>query len=263
MVLIFDTSRNKTLVILALNQKNIKKVIWDADFRHSEELLPEIYELLKKNNLLVNNLKGISIISGPGSYTGLRVGAACANAFGYALNIPVVGINKLELLANLGLDTPQVKNFKQEEIYLCSMVSAKVFDQFFTALYQVKRNQRLIIKQVNDFFTCDITQLNSSIKKQTLFLVEKDESDLTSFTLKKFLGHKFLGIKYFDLFSEEALEILVRLSFEKLKEKKPGEIVIPLYIRKPSITKTQKHKNPPTADPPKAGIKTQEKRTQK
>lgn len=236
MLLIFDTSRSKTFVTLALDQKKIKTIIWDADLRHSEELLPKISKLLEENKLSVNRLKGISIISGPGSYTGLRVGVACANALGYALNIPTVGINKLELLANLGLEyLSRFKNLKQGKIYLCSLVLA-VSNQFFAAIYRLGKKQQVTLEQIDDFFVGNIKQLGDLIKGQTIFLVEKEVGSFISFTLKKNLSNKFLGIKYFDLFDDRALKVLVRLSFEKLKGRKVGGIITPLYIRKPHIT---------------------------
>jgi len=242
MLLIFDTAQSKALVILALDQKNIKKTIWDADFRHSEELLPKISELLVKNKLSIKSLKGVSVISGPGSYTGLRVGVACANALGYVLSIPVVDINKLELLAHLGLEyLTRTRKFQQGKTHFCSLVYAAVSEQLFGATYQLRiKNQRLILEQVEDFFAGNLEQLSDLIKKQTFFSAGKDkEGDLISFTFKKKLNSKFLGIKYFDLFSDKAIEVLTELSFKKLKEKKPGEIVTPLYIRKPNITRAK------------------------
>ncbi len=112
-------------------------------------------------------------------------------------------------------------------------------EQHLLPLFHAVENQ----KAVKDFFVCDLGQLSDLIKKQTFFSAGKDkEGDLISSTLKKDLSNKFLGIKYFDLFSNEALEVLTKLSFEKLKERRPGEIVTPLYIRKPNITKAKTNK---------------------
>lgn len=57
----------------------------------SQALLNLITEILKENKLEFKNLKGIDVEIGPGSYTGLKVGAAVANALGFALKIPVNG----------------------------------------------------------------------------------------------------------------------------------------------------------------------------
>lgn len=61
----------------------------------SQVLLPLIIKILKKNKLDFKDLSGIEVNEGPGSFTGLRVGASVAQALGYALNIPVNGhLNK-------------------------------------------------------------------------------------------------------------------------------------------------------------------------
>lgn len=55
----------------------------------SQVLLNLITAILKENNLEFKNLKQIEVEKGPGSYTGLKVGASVANALGFSLNIPV------------------------------------------------------------------------------------------------------------------------------------------------------------------------------
>ena len=70
----------------------ITKKIWRAKTHQSEELLPAIDELLRKNKVGLKNLGQIIVNIGPGSFTGTRVGVATANALSFALKIPVVGI---------------------------------------------------------------------------------------------------------------------------------------------------------------------------
>ena len=57
----------------------------------SQALLPLIVKILKKNKLEVSNIKSIRVATGPGSFTGTRVGVAVANALGFALDIPING----------------------------------------------------------------------------------------------------------------------------------------------------------------------------
>lgn len=57
----------------------------------SQVLLPLISKLLDRKKMIFKDLEGIAVESGPGSFTGLRVGVSVANALGYALNIPVNG----------------------------------------------------------------------------------------------------------------------------------------------------------------------------
>ena len=71
---------------------NILKIkTWVSIRNQSQELLPNIDKLLKKNKIKSEQLKWVSVNLGPGSFTGLRVGISIANTFGYGLNIPTIG----------------------------------------------------------------------------------------------------------------------------------------------------------------------------
>lgn len=59
----------------------------------SQRLLPFIVELLEKEEKKLEDIKEIAVNTGPGSFTGLRVGVSVANALGWALGIPVNGKN--------------------------------------------------------------------------------------------------------------------------------------------------------------------------
>jgi len=57
----------------------------------THKLLPFIDEMLKKKGKKIKDITEIEVETGPGSYTGLRVGVSVANAIGWALGIPVNG----------------------------------------------------------------------------------------------------------------------------------------------------------------------------
>lgn len=65
-------------------------VVKDQGFG-SQSLLGAIEEVLKKAEVKTSELTEIKVETGPGSFTGLRVGVSVANALGYALGIPVNG----------------------------------------------------------------------------------------------------------------------------------------------------------------------------
>ncbi len=66
---------------------------WLADRQLADHLHVEIKKILKKNKLTFDNLTGIVVFEGPGSFTGLRIGITVANALAYSLQIPVIGTN--------------------------------------------------------------------------------------------------------------------------------------------------------------------------
>lgn len=65
--------------------------VWHADRDLSLTILSKITELLKRNSIDFDDLKGVVGFKGPGSFTGLRIGLTVANTLAYGLKIPIVG----------------------------------------------------------------------------------------------------------------------------------------------------------------------------
>jgi tRNA threonylcarbamoyladenosine biosynthesis protein TsaB len=74
--------------------------ILEDGYSHSEKLNLSIVDLLKRNQISLDDLDAIAISEGPGSYTGLRIGTASAKGFCYGKDIPLIAVNTLEALAN-------------------------------------------------------------------------------------------------------------------------------------------------------------------
>lgn len=64
---------------------------WQAHRELSDTILIQIERLLQKNQLTLLSLTGIVVYSGPGSFTGLRIGISTANSLAYSLGIPCAG----------------------------------------------------------------------------------------------------------------------------------------------------------------------------
>lgn len=89
MILKIDTTdTNKISVGILEKNKKVDKIVENRK-TSSQILLASILNILKKNKLDLSEVKGMIVNTGPGSFTGTRVGVAVANALGFALNIPV------------------------------------------------------------------------------------------------------------------------------------------------------------------------------
>jgi tRNA threonylcarbamoyladenosine biosynthesis protein TsaB len=89
MKLYIDTS-NSEKVVIKLDEKKFET---KAREKKSQKLLPFIVETFKKEGKKFEDIKEIEVNTGPGSFTGLRVGVSVANALGWQLKIPVNGKN--------------------------------------------------------------------------------------------------------------------------------------------------------------------------
>jgi tRNA threonylcarbamoyladenosine biosynthesis protein TsaB len=80
---------------------------WAAGYRHGETLLPSIGRFLGEQNIRRSRLTGIVVGTGPGAFTGLRVGLATAKGIAYGLGVPLAGVSTAEaLLAASRIDRP-------------------------------------------------------------------------------------------------------------------------------------------------------------
>jgi tRNA threonylcarbamoyladenosine biosynthesis protein TsaB len=73
------------------NEKELLLDRWEAGRKLSGELLTHIKKALQKNDADWGSLEGVVVFEGPGSFTGLRIGATVANTIAYAQSIPIVG----------------------------------------------------------------------------------------------------------------------------------------------------------------------------
>lgn len=90
-VLRINTSDSKQISV-ELNMDGEKdKLLEDSTFLKSEAALPVIDKLLHRNSLKIEQITEVEINKGPGSFTGLRVGAAIANALSFLLKVSVNG----------------------------------------------------------------------------------------------------------------------------------------------------------------------------
>ncbi len=91
-LLAIDTATSQAVVALERPGGDPLVLSWPAGQRHGEELLAAIERLLAGAGLAPAALGGIVVGTGPGAFTGLRVGLATAKGLAHALGLPIVGI---------------------------------------------------------------------------------------------------------------------------------------------------------------------------
>jgi tRNA threonylcarbamoyladenosine biosynthesis protein TsaB len=89
--LIIDTSNNKEVKVGLTIDGQEHLLEQQPDHRKAQVVLPMVEQLLKDHNLTLQDITEIKVNSGPGSFTGLRVGVAIANTLSFLLNIPING----------------------------------------------------------------------------------------------------------------------------------------------------------------------------
>jgi len=72
---------------------------WQSQHHHTIELAPAIEQMFARTGSSSQDLTGIAVATGPGSFTSLRIGLAAAKGFALALKIPLVGVPSLDVIA--------------------------------------------------------------------------------------------------------------------------------------------------------------------
>lgn len=98
-ILAIDTSCKTAMVSLSENGIVIAAVQLHDNKTHSVKMLPAVEYVLSAAEAKFEELGAIAVTTGPGSYTGLRIGVTTAKTLAYTLKIPLLGINTLEALA--------------------------------------------------------------------------------------------------------------------------------------------------------------------
>ncbi len=97
-VLAMDTATPAPTIVV-LSGERIFEEILSGDRRASEELLPAVGRALSRAGLRLADVDRVAVCSGPGSFTGIRVGLATAWGFGRALGVDVEAVPTLEAMA--------------------------------------------------------------------------------------------------------------------------------------------------------------------
>ena len=92
-LLVIDTATTRAVIALGSPSGDVIEARgWVAGYRHGEELLARIDGLLTDRGVALADLGGLVVGTGPGAFTGLRVGIATAKGLAHALRLPIAGV---------------------------------------------------------------------------------------------------------------------------------------------------------------------------
>ncbi len=98
-ILAVDTSSNVASAAIVDDNKLVCECVLNNKLTHSQTLLPMIDEVFKKSELTPFDIDVFAVASGPGSFTGLRIGVTTIKGLAHAVEKPVCSVNTLEALA--------------------------------------------------------------------------------------------------------------------------------------------------------------------
>lgn len=207
-ILNIETSTKNCSVSLAKDGKTVAlKEIAEQNFTHSEKLHLFIDELIKKGGISYKDLSAVALSKGPGSYTGLRIGTSTAKGLCFALDIPLIAIDSLQILAqqvnlNDGLVIPMI-DARRMEVYIA------IFDQNHnkiseTAALIIDENSFSDISE-KAYFVGDGAEKCKTVLQQKNFIflseiIYPSANEMSELSYQKFQNEGFEDIAYFEPF---------------------------------------------------------------
>lgn len=121
---------------VAILDEDITIAEYTTNFKktHSETLLPMLDEIIKMTGINCSELSAIAVSGGPGSFTGLRIGAACAKGLGLALDLPLIHVPTLDAMA---------LNIYSSDAIIVPIMDARR-NQVYTGIYKNDCNLEII-----------------------------------------------------------------------------------------------------------------------
>ena len=127
---------------------------------HSQTLLPMVDEILRMTEQDLAGIDAVAVSGGPGSFTGLRIGAATAKGLGLALEKPVIGVPTVDALAY---------NLYGTERLICPMMDARRA-QVYTGIYTFSGGEFKVLRAQEVIAAADIIEVLNGMGQPVIFL---------------------------------------------------------------------------------------------
>ncbi|MDD7386866.1 MAG: tRNA (adenosine(37)-N6)-threonylcarbamoyltransferase complex dimerization subunit type 1 TsaB [Candidatus Faecousia sp.] len=160
LILAFETSAKAASVALLEPPRLLGEVYQNTGLTHSQTLLVMAENLLKQCGKTAQDVTAVAAAHGPGSFTGVRIGAAAAKGFSWGRDIPCYGVSTLEAMAE-GLGV--------WDGYVCPVMDARR-SQVYNALFRAERGT---LTRLTPDRALSLTELGEEIKnlEKPVFLV--------------------------------------------------------------------------------------------
>jgi tRNA threonylcarbamoyladenosine biosynthesis protein TsaB len=205
-ILNIETATKNCSVALAKEGKIILcKEIAEEGYSHAERLHVFIEEIIKEVGITFQDLIAIAVSQGPGSYTGLRIGVSAAKGFCYALDIPLIAVDTLQVLASQvtvssGLIIPML-DARRMEVY--SAIFNPKFEKIRAVQAEIITENSFEELQETLYFVGDCAEKCKTVltKENYIFLDEikyPSAKEMSGISFEKYQKNETVDVAYFE-----------------------------------------------------------------
>ncbi len=211
-ILAIDTSSTVCSVAILENDKLIDKNELNDGKTHSENLMPLLDELLKRNSLNIKNIEMLACCVGPGSFTGIRIGVSTIKPIAEILDIKIASVTSLETLA---------RNIENEET-IVSIIDSRN-NQVYCGIFDKNYNKK------EDYLAEDISIVIDKLKKYNNIVCIGNGAILH----KELLEKEIKNCKFVENNNQSA-ENVGKIGYKQYLENnlETADTIIPIYLRK-------------------------------
>lgn len=159
-ILAVDTSSMVAAVAVTDNTRLLAEYALNHKKTHSQKLMPMIKEAMSELELSPRDIDVYAASSGPGSFTGLRIGMTIIKAMAYAAEKPVVSVPTLDALAY---------NIPSTESIICPIMDARN-NQVYSALYRWERSSQVKVTEYMGVHIGELVDLIKGKNRRVIFL---------------------------------------------------------------------------------------------
>lgn len=203
--LFIDTSSKDVSIAIIKDRKILSSISKSIPNAHSVYTVSFLDKVIKEADLMPNDIDKILVVTGPGSFTGIRIGVTIAKTYAYLKKLEIVGVSALKMLA-----------LSREHDYCLSLIDAR-HNNYYIGLYN-QNNDEVIEEQFNS-------------KERVLELIEKYQPMIVS--------NEDITIDDVEV-KKQVLDIEKIVSYYQDKPTLNPHLVVPNYLKLPQALE-EKH----------------------
>ncbi len=252
LLLALDTSTRQASLALCSEEELLGEYTWHVGNNHSVELLPRIQRLFAECGKVMQDIDGVAVATGPGSFNGLRVALSTAKALAFGLKKSIVGVSTLDIIA------AQQRQWNGPICTLLEAGRAELYAACYRSDNVVNEGGEVThrLRQLGDYVLMSPQQIGNYLREQgNSWLGVPGEREVPSFLCcgeisavsRQALFAQMQGQGQFvsNVQAVRHASVLAMLALQRIQDGTEDDPLLlePLYLRRPSIT-TSTRKQP-------------------
>ena len=229
-ILAVECSATPASIAIIDDEKLVAHAFANVKLTHSQTLMPMIENILAASKINLNDIEGLAISNGPGSFTGVRIGISAVKGLAAPNDIPCIPVSTLDGMAQAFID---------RDCIVCAVMDARC-NQFYNALFEIKGG---VITRLCDDRALMCNELKQDITKifpEQKIIICGDGADLFYKSVND-MPNVFVAPEVLKLQSAVGVGMYAYRNIDTISTVSPNNL-LPTYLRLPQAERELKAK---------------------